>query len=271
MARDGSGTYTVPNTFLPNTVMSASAVNQNFTDAGSEITNSLARDGRSAMTGQFKADAGTQALPGITFANDPDSGFRRASSDEIRWVTGATDRFYIDSVGKAWYLGDVSIAGDLNIAGALTGASLGDIGAIEALTGVGLLRRDGANTWALDAGTACITIMKDGVGNELPTGIIGDVLVPFDCEIVAVTVLGDQTGSIVVDIWKDTTANFPPTDADTITASAPPTISNDDHSEDDTLSGWTTAITAGDVLRFNIDSITDITRVTIILHVERYT
>ena len=65
MARDGAGTYSVPNTFLPNTTMSATAVNQNFTDAGSEITNSLARDGQSSMSGQFKATDGTVTAPGV--------------------------------------------------------------------------------------------------------------------------------------------------------------------------------------------------------------
>ena len=32
------------------------------------------------------------------------------------------------------------------------------------------------------------------------------------------------SGSIVIDVWKDTYANFPPIVADTITASAKPTL-----------------------------------------------
>ncbi|GAI37997.1 unnamed protein product [marine sediment metagenome] len=79
----------------------------------------------------------------------------------------------------------------------------------------------------------------------------------------------DQTGSIVVDIWKDTYANFPPTDADSITASAPPTISTAQKSQDSTLAGWTTSIAAGDILAFNVDSCTTITRVTISLKVAK--
>jgi hypothetical protein len=122
MARDGFGTYSVPNTFLPNTVMSATAVNQNFTDAGTEITNSLARDGQSSMSGQFKAIDGTatstaSAVPGIAFGNDPDTGFRRASSDEMRWMTGGVDRFYIDSVGKAYQLGALEVVGTVTMGG----------------------------------------------------------------------------------------------------------------------------------------------------------
>jgi len=82
-------------------------------------------------------------------------------------------------------------------------------------------------------------------------------------------VLADQTGSIVVDIWKDSYANFPPTDADSITASAPPTISSAQKSQDSTLTGWTTSISAGDILAFNVDSCSTIARVTLSLKVEK--
>ena len=58
------------------------------------------------------------------------------------------------------------------------------------------------------------------------------------------------SGSIVIDVWKDTYANFPPTVADTITASAKPTLSSATKSDDTTLTGWTTAVTAGDVFGF---------------------
>jgi hypothetical protein len=91
--------------------------------------------------------------------------------------------------------------------------------------------------------------------------------IPFACTIRKATVLADQSGSIVVDIWKDTYGNFPPTDADSITASAPPTLSSADKSEDDTLSGWTTAIVAGNTLRFNVDSVSTVTRVVVQLDV----
>ncbi|WP_125461821.1 MULTISPECIES: glycine-rich domain-containing protein [Rhodomicrobium] len=128
MPRDGFGSYSTPNTFLPNTVMSATAVNQNFTDAGTALTGSLARDGQSSMTGQFKAAAGTLGAPGIAFGVDTDTGFRRASEDEMRWVGGGQDRFYIDSTGKAFLLGDLNVGGDVGLSApiviATTSASL---------------------------------------------------------------------------------------------------------------------------------------------------
>jgi len=81
--------------------------------------------------------------------------------------------------------------------------------------------------------------------------------------------VADQSGSIVIDIWKDTYDNFPPTDADSITASAPPTLSSAQKSTDTTLTGWTTTFAAGDLLAFNVDSVTDIERATLSLKIRR--
>ena len=119
------------------------------------------------------------------------------------------------------------------------------------------------------SGNASLTFIIDGGGSAITTGQKGHLEIPFACTIKQVTMLADASGSIVVDIWKDTYANFPPTDADSITASAPPTISSAQKSQDATLTGWTKAISAGDILAFNVDSCATIKRVTISLKVER--
>jgi len=130
------------------------------------------------------------------------------------------------------------------------------------------LRRPTARL-ATNVKNASITFVIDGGGSAITTGQKGHLEIPFACTIKQVTMLADQAGSIVVDIWKDTYANFPPTDADSITASAPPTISSAQKSQDSTLTGWTKSISSGDILAFNVDSCTTITRVTISLKVER--
>jgi len=119
------------------------------------------------------------------------------------------------------------------------------------------------------AKTSVIGFIIDGGGSTITTGIKGDLSIEFGCTITQVTLLADQSGSIVIDIWKDTYANYPPTDADSITAAAPPTISTATKSQDATLTGWTTTISAGDTLRFNVDSVTTIQRVTLILKVTK--
>lgn len=114
-----------------------------------------------------------------------------------------------------------------------------------------------------------INFVIDGGGSAITTGVKGFVQVDFACTIQSVTLLADQSGSIVVDIWKDSYANYAPTDADSITASAVPTISSATKSTDSTLTGWTTSIAAGDILGFNVDSITTCERVTVCLKVKR--
>ena len=112
-------------------------------------------------------------------------------------------------------------------------------------------------------------IIIDGGGATITTGVKGDIEVPFACTITAWELLADQSGSIVVDVWKDTYANFPPTVADTITGSEKPTLSSATKNQDTNLTTWTTSVSAGDILRFNVDSATTVTRVTLSLTVTR--
>ncbi|MBS0243562.1 MAG: hypothetical protein JSS20_15405, partial [Proteobacteria bacterium] len=150
-----------------------------------------------------------------------------------------------DSTDDAWIVGE-------RFGDTMSTGDNPDLVAIEALSGTtGALRKTAANTWTLDDGTTAIIFEKDGGGNALSTGIQGDAQIPFACTITGVTLLADQSGSCVLDIWKDTYANYPPTNADTITASAKPTLSTALKFNDTTLTGWTTAVAAGDTLRFN--------------------
>jgi hypothetical protein len=126
---------------------------------------------------------------------------------------------------------------------------------------------DGSAWLRQDGRESSIEFVIDGGGSAITTGEKGHIEVPFDCTVTAARVLADQSGSIVVDIWKDTYANFPPVDGDSITASAPPTLSTAQKSEDSTLTGWTTSLTKGDILAYNVDSITTCTRVVVSLTV----
>lgn len=114
-----------------------------------------------------------------------------------------------------------------------------------------------------------ITYVIDGGGAAITTGLKGYLEIPFACTIDRWTLLADQSGSIVVDIWKDSYANAPPLIADVITASAKPTISTATKAQSTTLTGWTATIAAGDVLAFNVNSVTGIQRVTLSLRVRK--
>ena len=125
--------------------------------------------------------------------------------------------------------------------------------------------RDDATFAALPAKTGSIGMIIDGAGAVITTGLKGFIEIPFACTLQAVTLLADVAGSIVIDIWKDTYANYPPNVADTITAAAKPTITAALNSQDTTLTGWTTAVVAGDILAFNVDSVATVTKVTLSL------
>lgn len=117
---------------------------------------------------------------------------------------------------------------------------------------------------------ATFAVVIDGGGAEIVVGQQVDIgPIPFACSVIEASVVTDATGSIVVDIWRAPYADLPPTDADTITASAPPTVSAGVKSKDTTLTGWTTALAQGDWLRLNVDSVSGVSRATVSLLVRR--
>jgi microcystin-dependent protein len=99
MPRNGTGTMSIVNTASPNTVITSSDYNENFADVADEITNSLALDGQSAMTGQLKAAGGTASAPGVTFGADSNTGAYSSAADEYSVATGGTQRLAISSSG----------------------------------------------------------------------------------------------------------------------------------------------------------------------------
>jgi hypothetical protein len=92
------------------------------------------------------------------------------------------------------------------------------------------------------------------------------IYAPFSGTIVAYSLAADQVGSAQVDVWVDTTV---PTVADSIVASAPLVLTAARNVYSTTLTGWTTAISAGDIIKFNLDSASTITALNIQLWIQR--
>jgi hypothetical protein len=113
-----------------------------------------------------------------------------------------------------------------------------------------------------------IQVIIDGGGAAITTGVKARIAVDYGCTIKTCTMVADQSGSIVVDIWKSNYASLPATDFGSITNASTPIISNAIKSQDSTLAGWTKTITAGDWLYFNVDSCSTITQITIDIEVE---
>lgn len=268
MARNGTGIFAVLNPILIGALRSSSAVNQDFTDMGTEITNTIPLTGVAGMSGQFKAANGTTASPGLGFGSDQNSGFRRAAVDEMRWVGGGQDRFYVDANGKAWHLAAAAVSGASVIHGAFSGSG-SDLPAIEALTGNGLLRRTAANTFSLDNVTVPVSYVFDGKTSNLHVGQAVDLAIPFAGIITGAKLLANAAGSCSVNIFKATYSAFP-TISTSIVSATPPTLTAATSYSDTTLSGWTTSVAADDIVRFSLTSISGITRLAVTLSVTRY-
>lgn len=112
-----------------------------------------------------------------------------------------------------------------------------------------------------------IGISLDGQGTAITTGTYATYTVPYACTINSATITADQSGSIVIDVKKSTFAGYPSTSS--IVASAPPTLSSQQKSQDTTLTGWTTAVSAGDVLQYVVNSASTVQKVTLSLKITR--
>jgi hypothetical protein len=202
-----------------------------------------------STAGQFKV-FGDMAVTGTTTLND-------------LTVTGTT-ALANNSISYA-EMQDISAASRLLGRGSAAGA--GDPQEISIGAG---LTMSGTTLQLTAAGSGLqrvIGITIDGGGSVISTGVKGFASAQFSGTITKWRLLSTDAsstvGSIVIDVWKDTYANYPPTVADTITASAKPTLSSVNKNEDSILTGWSTSVTDGDVFGFKVDSATTVTRVTL--------
>lgn len=115
--------------------------------------------------------------------------------------------------------------------------------------------------------TDYIGITIDNGASAITAGLKGYFTVPYAGTIKSWYLTADTSGSIVVDIWK--AAGTIPTVANTITASAKPTLTSAQIGNSSTLTGWTTSVSAGDVVAYNVDSATTIRKVTLIVKIEK--
>jgi hypothetical protein len=94
-------------------------------------------------------------------------------------------------------------------------------------------------------------------GTAVSTGTTPSFTSPFAGTIISATLTGTlsaSTCSAVIDVWKTSAAI--PTVANTITASALPTLSTATYAQNTTLTGWTKTIAKNDVLMANVQSAT---------------
>lgn len=89
----------MPNSFTAGATITASDHNENWSDAGSEITNSVAADGQTSMTGPLKCSSGTLTAPSQTFASDTDTGRYRKTTNTMADVCAGAEVVEISTTG----------------------------------------------------------------------------------------------------------------------------------------------------------------------------
>lgn len=119
-------------------------------------------------------------------------------------------------------------------------------------------------------GTIGITI--DGGGSVPTTGLKGLIQLPFDCTITGWSLIGDVSGSAVIDLWYIAGSGAPPTapniptSGNKISASAPAALSSAQAAAggSSAISTWsTTSLAQWGTVGFNLASVTTCTRLTL--------
>lgn len=114
-----------------------------------------------------------------------------------------------------------------------------------------------------------IFIHMDGGGSVLTTGKTVWLVIPYNIRFSGWTLIADQSGSLVVDVNLSTYAAFPTTAS--IAGTEKPTLSSVQKNQDLSLTTWTDDgdVDQGEVLEFEIDSATTVTKATLTLNFNR--
>ena len=102
MPRDSNGNYTLPagNPVTANTVIEADGWgNPTMEDLAAAMTDSLSREGQGGMLAPFLNQDGTMANPGMTWTNEPSSGWYRKAPGEFWYSVSGADIFGISGLG----------------------------------------------------------------------------------------------------------------------------------------------------------------------------
>ena len=111
-SRNGSGTYSLPagNPVTSGTTISSSWANTTLNDIGAELTNSLDRQGRGAMSGPLQLANGTSGAPSLTFGVQTNTGIYRAGASDIRMSIAGSD-------AEQWVAGITNFTGNVTATG----------------------------------------------------------------------------------------------------------------------------------------------------------
>ncbi len=236
-----SGDYRINSTsVLTSTTLGSGVVNSSLTSVGT--LGILAVD-NITINGNEVSSTNTN---GNIDLNPNGTGFVRILDDApLRFMDGDNSNF-------AAITAPTSITSDYTLTLPPAGGSLNEV-----------IQYDASGIGTFVANTRTLNFVIDGGGSVITTGKKGVAVIDGDYTVTGWSIIADQSGSIVVDVNRATYANFPTTSS--IAGSELPTLSSAQKAEDLTLTSWTTTLSARDVLEFEVDSVTTVTRVTVAL------
>lgn len=255
--------------------ISGQTITRGLIDLATDVTGTLpvanGGSGATTLTGYVKGN-GTSAFTAAATVPWADLSSIDAEISAIAGLTSAADRLpYYTGSGTA-ALATFTTAGrdlldDANAAAQRTTLGLATVASSGSAADLSTGTIAGARL--PNSGRRRVTYVVDGGGSAITSGAssIRYAQVPITGTITKAEIVADQSGSAVVDVWVDTYANYPPTVLDTITASAKPALSSAIKNTDSTLTGWDTAVTAGEYMAFRVDSASTVTVLTVTIEI----
>ncbi len=140
-------------------------------------------------------------------------------------------------------------------------------GAIE-YDGNAMLYTIGSTRYTLGSKNGTFGFASDNGSSVVTVGVKDLILLPYGCVITGWRLLGDTTGSTTVDIWASS-VGIPTVANSIITGGTKPNITlGNQYAISDNVSGWVTTFTNDTFIKFNIDSINNYHKLTLIVKIQ---
>lgn len=236
------------------------------------ITSAIIKSGD--LAGSYYPNPTLSAIKGAKLGTTTANSGNVLIGDGYKWQSKPLSGLVVTSVGlstNASYLtvGSSPVTGTgtitINKTSGLTANQV--VATPDGTTGVADLRALVTRDLPTNIPKSDVIFCADGQGSALASGVWYLANVNFAGTITAWDLVADISGSVVIDVWKANAAV--PTAANTITASALPTLSSAQSALNQAPTGWVTSVAVGDVFAFKINSATTITKISLALRVTR--
>ena len=249
---DNTGDLTLPS----GNISTANVITANyFVGNGSNLSNIQGSNVSGAVSFATTANAVAGAnvsgtVANATYATTAGTAYSVSAAN----ITGTVNLANYATTANAVALANVSGAGNIasiNLSGNSSQVLYGN-GAFAAAPSGGLTTFTRSSTWQSSSGAVTVPAV------DVP------IYVRSACTLIEATILTQGgTGSCVVDIWKTPIGTYPPTSANSICGGNYPSITSGTTLVKTSLTGWTTAVSAGDTIMFHLTSSSTFTYITI--------